>query len=72
MSMMSPEVHDVVLVVSSVQMHVVGVEKQEGKQDNDNLYRFLSSIHKVSIEYVGVLGRRQTILGSKAIYCECN
>lgn len=69
---MLPEVHDVVLVVSSVQMHVIWVEQQEGKQDNDDLYRFLSSIHKVSIEYVRVLSRRETILGNKAINYECD
>lgn len=68
---MLPEVHDVVLMVASVQMHVVGVQKEEGKQNDDNLCRFLSSIHKVSIEYVGVLRRGQTVLGNKAIRLEC-
>lgn len=56
------EVHDVVLMVSPVQMHVVGVEQNEGKENDDNLCRFLSSIHKVSIEYVGVFRRGQTVL----------
>jgi len=51
---------------------VIGVEQKEGKQNDDDLCRFLSSIHKVSIEYVGVLRGGKTVLSKKAIHLKCN
>lgn len=60
-----PQVHDVILVVASVEVHVIRVEKQEGEQDYDNFRRLLAAVHKVAVEYVRVLGRRKTVLGGK-------
>lgn len=33
----APQVYDVILVVSPVQMHVVGIDQQEAKQDQQDL-----------------------------------
>lgn len=51
-----PEVHYVVLVVPPVQVHVVWVQKHEGEEDDDDLHRFLPSVHKVSVEHIRVIG----------------
>lgn len=63
--MMLPQVHDVILVVASVEVHVIRVEEQEGEQDYDDFRRLLATVHKVAVEYVRVLGRRKTVLGKK-------
>lgn len=55
-------VHDVVLVVASVQGHVVRVEEQVGKQQDDDLHRLLPSVHKVSVEHVRRLCRGEAVL----------
>lgn len=51
-----------VLVVPSVQVHVVGVEEQVREQQQDNLDGLLPPIHKVPVEDVGRLGRRESVL----------
>ena len=57
-----PHVNNVVLVVPSVQVHVIGVDQQEPKQDEQDLQGVLAPIHIVSVEDIGFLGGRQTIL----------
>lgn len=59
---MSPEVHYVVLVVPSVQVHVVGVKQKVGEQEHYHLYGLFSSINKVPIKHIRRLGRRKAIL----------
>jgi hypothetical protein len=41
-----------VLMVSSVKMELLGVYQHEGKENHQDLYRVLASIHKVTIEHV--------------------
>ena len=57
-----PEVHDVVLMVSPVQVHVVGIEQQVSKQDEDHLSRLLPPVHEVPVEHVRRFGRRKAVL----------
>lgn len=54
-----------VLVVSSVQMHVIGIDQQEAKQDEQDLYGAFAAIHKVSVEDVRLLRRRETVLSRR-------
>lgn len=51
-----------VLVVSSVQVHVIGIDEQEPKQDEQDLQGVPASIHKVSVEHIRLLRRRQPVL----------
>lgn len=47
-----PQIHNVVFVVSSVEVDVVGIHQLEGKQDQQDLNGVFPSIHKVSVEDV--------------------
>lgn len=58
----SPEVHQVVLVVPSVQVHVVGVEQKVRKKQQDHFYGIFSAIYKVAVKHVRCLRRRKAIL----------
>lgn len=62
----APQVHDVVLVVAPVQVHVVGVDQQEAEQDEQDLHGALPAIHKVSVEDVRLLGGREAVLRREA------
>lgn len=55
MQTISPQVNDMVFMVPSVQMHIVGVNEQETKQDEQNLQRVLATIHKVPVEDIWFL-----------------
>lgn len=57
-----PEVHDVVFMVSSVQVHVVGVKQQVGEQEHDHFDRLFPTVHKVPIKHIWGLRRRKSIL----------
>ena len=50
-----PQVDDVVLVVSPVEVHVVGVQQQEGEEDEEDLDGVVSPVHEVPVEDVGPL-----------------
>lgn len=57
-----------VLVVASVEVHLGGVDQQEGEEDEEDLHGVLASVHKVSVEHVRLLqGRRPVLLASKAL-----
>lgn len=43
-------------MVASVEVHVIWVEEQEGKQDDNDFHGLLAAVNKVPVEYVGVLG----------------
>lgn len=58
----APQVYNVVLVVPPVQMYIIGIDQQEAKQDEQDLYGAFTAIHKVSVEDVRLLRRRETIL----------
>lgn len=47
-----PQIDDVVLVVSSVQVHVKRIQQQECEQDQQNLHRLFPSVYKVPVEDV--------------------
>lgn len=51
-----------VLMVSSVQVDVAWVDKQECKQNDEDLDGILPSIYKVSIKHVGLLQGWHSIL----------
>lgn len=57
-----PQIHYVVLMISSVQVNITWINKQEGKQDDEDLNRIFASVHKVSIKHVGLLQRWHAIL----------
>lgn len=44
-----------VLVVASVQMDIIRIDQEKGKQDEEDLQGIFSSVHKVSIEDIRLL-----------------
>lgn len=60
--MFSPQVDDVILVVSPVEVDVTGIDEQEWKQDEKDLDGVFPSVHKVSIKHIGLLQWRHAIL----------
>lgn len=65
----APQVYNVVLVVPPVQMNVIGIDQQEAKQDEQDLYGAFTAIHKVSVEDVWLLRGRETILSRHQLMC---
>lgn len=59
---MVPQVDYVVFVISSVEVDVTRVDEQERKQDDEDLDRVFSSIHKVAVKQIGLLQRRHPVL----------
>lgn len=57
-----PQIDDVVFMVSSVEIDVIGIHQLEGKQDQQDLNGVFPSIHKVSIEDVRRLFGWQAVL----------
>ena len=57
-----PSIHDVVFVISSVDINMIGIKNKEREHNNNDLYRVWPSIYKISIEYVRIVERRSTIL----------
>lgn len=57
-----PQVDDMVLVVSSVEVDFGGINQQEGKQNEEDLDGVPASIHKVSVKHIGLLQGRHAIL----------
>ena len=53
-----PYVHDMVLVVPAVYVHVIGIEKKEGKQKQCNFTRVWAPIDKIPVEHIRVIRRR--------------
>lgn len=51
-----------VFMVSSVEVDVTRVDKQERKQDDEDLDRVFSSVHKVAVKHIGVIQRGHSIL----------
>lgn len=49
-------------MVSSIKINISGIHKKESKQYEQNLYGVFASVHKVSIENVGFLHWRHSIL----------
>lgn len=47
-----PQIHNVVFMVSSVEVDVVGIHQLEGEEDQQDLNGVFTSIHKVSVEDV--------------------
>lgn len=67
--MLAPQVYDVVLVVASVQVHVVGIDQQEAKQDEQDLDGAFPAIHKVSVEDIRLLRGGETVLSRHQLMC---
>lgn len=65
----APQVYNVVLVVPPVQMHIIGIDQQEAKKDEQDLYGAFSAIHKVSVEDVRLLRGRKTVLSRHQLMC---
>lgn len=65
----APQVYNVVLVVAPVQMHVIGIDQQEAKQDQQDLEGAFTAIHKVSVEDVRLLGGREAVLSGQQCGC---
>lgn len=61
----SPQVDDVVLVVSPVEVDVTGINEQEGEEDEEDLDGVFSSVHKVSIKHVRLFQGGHPVLGDK-------
>ena len=51
-----------VLVVPPVEVDPVGVHQQEGKQNEEDLHGTLATVHKVSVENIGLLRGGQAVL----------
>lgn len=51
-----------VLVVSSVEMDFTRIDKQEWKQDEEDLNGVAASVYKVSVKHIGLLHGRHVIL----------
>lgn len=51
-----------VLVVPAVEMNLLGIDQEEGKEDNKDLKGLLASVDKVPIEHVGLGRGRKAIL----------
>lgn len=49
-----PEVHNMVLVISSVQVHMVRIQEHECKQYNEDFHRLFPSVDKVAVENIGI------------------
>lgn len=54
-----------VLVVPSVQVHVVGVKQEVGKQQHDHFDGIFPAIYKVPVKHVRRLRRRKAILNGQ-------
>lgn len=63
-SFYQPEVHYVVFMVSSVQVHVVGVKQQVGEQEDDHFDGLFPTVHKVPIKHIWRLRRGKAILNN--------
>lgn len=57
-----PQVHHVVLVVSSVKVELLRVNQHEGEKNHQDLHWLLASIHKVAVEHIGPLWRWEAVL----------
>lgn len=57
-----PQIHNVVFMVSPVEVDVVGIHQLEGKQDQQDLNGVFPSIHEVSVENIRRLDGRQAVL----------
>lgn len=60
--MIPPQVDYMVLVISSVEVDVIGINEQEGKEDDEDLNGVFASVYKISVKHVGLLHRRHAIL----------
>lgn len=60
-----PEVHYVVLMVPSVQVHVVGVKQKVGEQEHNHLNGLFPPINKVPIKHIWCLRRGKAILSKR-------
>lgn len=65
----APQVYNVVLMVPPVQKHVIGIDQQEAKQDEQDLDGAFTAIHKVSVEDVRLLRGRVTVLSRDQLMC---
>lgn len=54
-----------ILVVSSVEVDVIRINKLEWKQDEEDLNGVFASVYKVSVENIGLLHRWHAILWCK-------
>lgn len=64
-----PQVNNVILMVPSVQMDIIGIDQQEPEQNEQDLQGVFTAIHKVSIEDIGFLRGWQTILHRYEFMC---
>lgn len=56
-----------VFMVSSVQVHVVGVKQKVGEQEHDHFDRLFPTVHKVPIKHIRRLRRGKAILNSSNV-----
>lgn len=64
-----PQVNNVILMVPSVQMDIIGIDQQEPEQDEQDLQGVFTAIHKVSVEDIRFLRGRQTVLHRYEFTC---
>lgn len=49
-------------MVASVQEHAARINEEAGQQQYKHLQTLFATVHEVSVEYIWVFGRRQTVL----------
>ena len=57
-----PEIHDVVFMVASVEVHVVRVQQEVCKEQKDHLHGLFPPIHKVPVKHIRGVCRGKAIL----------
>ena len=58
----SPEVHERILVVASVEVDLVWVDDDACQQDQQHLHRLLPPVHEVAVKHVRVVTGRDAVL----------
>ena len=59
-----PSIHDMVLMVASVQKYFVRIHEETREEYYSHLGRESTTVHKIPVEYVRVVNRRKTILST--------
>lgn len=58
----SPEVHNMIFVISAVNKHWLRIQNETAKQNGGHFHAAGATIHEVAIKNVAIVNRRQPIL----------
>lgn len=61
-------VHHRILVIAAIQEHAAGKDQQARQQQQQHFQTLLAAIDEVSVEHVGILRRRKSILRVSALF----